>query len=106
VIYREHAYSVVQTGNPAGWTWTVQLEGSGSQTGASHRREAAIVAAFAAIDQVIKAASHRNALSYEIIDGRMIPKSEAQVDGRAEDSGRDMERDPPSVVLADRNGAT
>ncbi|MBC7579012.1 hypothetical protein [Tardiphaga sp.] len=74
MIYREHAYSVVQT-NSAGWTWTVQMEGSESRTGASHRRESAIGAAFAAIDKVIEAGARLRAVSHNVVDGRMIAKT-------------------------------
>lgn len=104
MIYRQHAYSVVQTAN-ADWTWTVQLEGSGSKTGESHRRESAVGAAFAAIDGVIKAAAHRNAVSHEIIDGRMIPKGQGAIGSRPELSGPGMQRDPSSDVSAARSGA-
>jgi hypothetical protein len=74
VIYREHAYSVVQTANPASWTWTVQFDGSQSQTGESHRRESAIVAAWSAIDKVFKTAARTEAIAHAIVDGRLIPK--------------------------------
>lgn len=74
MIYREHAYSVVQT-NSTGWTWTVQMEGSESRTGASHRRESAIGAAFAAIDKVIEAGARLRAVSRNGVDGRMIAKT-------------------------------
>lgn len=53
MIYREHAFTVVQTANLNEWKWVVQLEGAGFETGESHRRESAIGAAFAAIDRLI-----------------------------------------------------
>jgi len=75
MIYREHAYSVVQTINSNGWTWTVQMEGCESKTGASHRRESAIGAAFAAIDKVIEAGARLRAVSHDVVDGRLIAKA-------------------------------
>lgn len=74
MIYREHAYSVVQTANSAGWKWIVQLDGSHSETGESHQRESAIVAAWSAIDEVFKTTARVDPVSHAIVDGRMIPK--------------------------------
>ena len=75
MIYREHAYSLVQTASPTGWRWTVQLDGSRSRTGESHRRETAISAAFAAIDTALKAAPRAKTVSHDVKAGRMIPKA-------------------------------
>jgi hypothetical protein len=77
MIYREHPFSVVQTSNPAGWKWTVQLNGSQSKTGESHRRESAIVAAWSAIDKVLKATAQNEAVTHTVVDGRMIAKPAA-----------------------------
>lgn len=74
MIYREHAYSIVQTDSPTEWRWTVQFDGSEAKTGESHRRESAILAAWSAIDKVIKAAAQAEAVSHKIVDGRMIPE--------------------------------
>ncbi|MDB5655306.1 MAG: hypothetical protein JWQ94_2919 [Tardiphaga sp.] len=73
MIYRQHAYSVVQTSNSA-WKWTVQFSGSDSTDGESHRRENAVVAAWSAIDQVFDTAAAAAEASPRIGDGRLIVK--------------------------------
>lgn len=77
MIYREHAYTLVETLNPTSWKWTVQLEGSGSKTGDSPKKQTAILAAWSAIDKVFKVANRTETMSHIIVDGRMIPKSAA-----------------------------
>lgn len=75
MIYREHAYTLVETLNPASWKWTVQLEGKDSKTGHCPKKHLAILAAWSAIDKAFKMADRPDALSHTIVEGRMIPKS-------------------------------
>jgi hypothetical protein len=53
--YKGIAYHVVQTANPAEWSWTVQMEGREPRTGSGHNRTAAVALAQIAIDKMIKA---------------------------------------------------
>jgi hypothetical protein len=54
--YRDIEYQVVQTSNPTGWKWTVQLDESRSRTGSGFNRTNAIGLAQRAIDKALKAA--------------------------------------------------
>jgi hypothetical protein len=74
MIYREHAFTLVETLNPSSWKWTVQLTGNGSKTGDSPKRHTAVLAAWSAIDQVFKSANRAETVTHTIVDGRMIPK--------------------------------
>jgi len=53
--YKGIEYQVVQTANPTGWRWTVQMEGREPRTGSGHNRTAAVALAQIAIDKLIKA---------------------------------------------------
>ena len=53
--YKGIAYHVVQTVNPAEWSWTVQMEGRELRAGSGHNRTAAVALAQIAIDRLIKA---------------------------------------------------
>jgi hypothetical protein len=53
--YKGIEYHVVQTADPTGWRWTVQMEGRESRTGSGHNRTAAIALAQIAIDKLLKA---------------------------------------------------
>jgi hypothetical protein len=48
-------YQVVQTANPTGWRWTVQLADNRTKTGTSYSKGNAIFRAVAAIDQALAA---------------------------------------------------
>jgi len=48
-------YSVVQTANPTGWKWTVQLDQGRTKTGTSYSKGNAIFHAVSAIDKVLSA---------------------------------------------------
>ena len=69
MIYREHAFSVVQTASPNGWRWTVQLDGDRFRTGESKRRAAAVLAAWAVIDKNFRKAVRVEAVAHTIVDG-------------------------------------
>jgi hypothetical protein len=51
--YRDIQYQVVQTANPTGWKWTVQLDDQGTKTGNAYSRAAAIALAQRAIDKAL-----------------------------------------------------
>ena len=52
--YKGIEYHVVQTANPAEWSWTVQMEGREPRTGSGRNRTAAVALAQIAIDKLIK----------------------------------------------------
>jgi hypothetical protein len=52
--YRDTEYQVVQTSNPTGWKWTVQLDEERSRTGSGFNRTHAIGLAQRAIDKVLQ----------------------------------------------------
>jgi hypothetical protein len=52
--HRGIQYQVVQTANPTGWKWTIELAGGRTKTGASFSRGNAIFNAVRAIDNAIK----------------------------------------------------
>jgi hypothetical protein len=52
--YREIEYQVVQTANPTGWKWTVQLDENRSRTGSGFNRTNAIGRAQRAIDKALE----------------------------------------------------
>jgi len=51
--YKGIQYQVVQTANPTGWKWTVQLDGGHIKTGVSFLREYAIYDATNAIEKAL-----------------------------------------------------
>jgi hypothetical protein len=53
--YKGIEYHVAQAENPAGWSWTVKMEGRESRTGSAHNRTAAVALAQIAIDKLLKA---------------------------------------------------
>ena len=52
--YKGIEYHVVQTVNPAEWSWTVQMEGRELRAGSGHNRTAAVALAQIAIDKLIR----------------------------------------------------
>ena len=52
--YRGTEYQVVQTSNPTGWKWTVQVVGRRIRTGSGYSKVAAIALAQRAIDKLLK----------------------------------------------------
>jgi hypothetical protein len=48
-------YTVVQTANPTGWRWTVELDENRTKTGSSYSRGNAIFTAVRAIDKAVAA---------------------------------------------------
>jgi hypothetical protein len=54
VDHRGIQYQVVQTANPTGWKWTVQLDGKRPKTGKSGGRMWAVHCAKSAIEKVIQ----------------------------------------------------
>ncbi len=48
------SYSVVQTANPTGWKWTIELPGKPPRSGRSANRTTALRMAKIAIDRAIK----------------------------------------------------
>jgi hypothetical protein len=52
--YRNTEYQVLQTSNPTGWKWTVQLDESRIRTGEGFSRTHAIGLAQRAIDKALK----------------------------------------------------
>jgi hypothetical protein len=55
VEYRGIQYQIVETANPTGWKWTVQLDGGRTKTGLSFSREYAIFDATNAIEKALSA---------------------------------------------------
>jgi hypothetical protein len=53
--YKGIEYHVVQTANPAEWSWTVQMEGRQPRSGSGRNRTAAVALAQIAIDKLLKA---------------------------------------------------
>jgi hypothetical protein len=53
--YKGIEYHVAQTDDPAGWRWTVHMEGREPRTGSGHNRTAAVALAQIAIDKLLKA---------------------------------------------------
>jgi hypothetical protein len=51
--YRGTEYQVVQTSNPTGWKWTVEVVGRRIRTGSGYSRVAAIALAQRAIDKLL-----------------------------------------------------
>ena len=45
-------YRVVQTANPTGWKWTVDLDAGRKKSGVAHSRESAILGAVRVIDRL------------------------------------------------------
>jgi hypothetical protein len=54
--YRGIQYQVVQTANPTGWKWTMQLDGGHIKTGVSYSRQYAIYEVTNAIEKALSAA--------------------------------------------------
>jgi len=55
VEYRGIQYQIVETANPTGWKWTVQLDEGRTKTGLSFSREYAIFDATNAIEKALSA---------------------------------------------------
>ena len=53
-------YRVVQTANPTGWKWTVDLDAGRKKSGVAHSRESAILGAVRVIDRLRGIASPEN----------------------------------------------
>jgi hypothetical protein len=53
--YRSIQYQVVQTANPTGFKWTVQLDAARTRTGVSPTKGSAIADAQRKIDKVLRA---------------------------------------------------
>jgi hypothetical protein len=53
--YKGVEYHVAQIENPAGWSWTVKMEGREPRTGSAHNRTAAVALAQIAIDKLLQA---------------------------------------------------
>jgi hypothetical protein len=53
--YKGIQYEVIQTTNPTGWKWIVQLDGGRTKTGLSISREYAIFDATNAIEKALSA---------------------------------------------------
>jgi hypothetical protein len=54
--YRGIQYQVVQTANPTGWKWTMQLDGGHIKTGVSYSRQYAIYEVTNAIEKALSVA--------------------------------------------------
>ena len=67
--YKGIEYHVVQTANPAEWSWTVQMEGREPRTGSGRNRTAAVALAQIAIDKLIKADPPANSDGATIVAG-------------------------------------
>jgi dsRNA-specific ribonuclease len=52
--YRSIQYQVVQTANPTGFKWTVQLDAARTRTGLSHSVKSAVQDAHKKIDRALK----------------------------------------------------
>ena len=52
--YKGIEYHVVQTSNPTGWKWTVEMEGRRPRVGSGHSRAAAIGLAQIAINKLVE----------------------------------------------------
>ena len=52
--YKGIEYQIVQTSNPTGWKWTVEMKGKRPRVGGAHSRIAAIALAQIAIDKLVK----------------------------------------------------
>jgi hypothetical protein len=52
--YRDIRFSVVQTANPTGFKWTVQLDATRTRSGVSHSMKAAIFDAQRKINKELK----------------------------------------------------
>jgi hypothetical protein len=48
--YKGIEYQVVQTANPTGWKWTVQLDATRTRSGTSYSMKSAVLAAQRKID--------------------------------------------------------
>jgi hypothetical protein len=53
VEYKGIPYQVVQTANPTGYRWSVQLDGKLTKTGTSHSKGNAIFKAVSAISRAV-----------------------------------------------------
>lgn len=58
--YKEIEYSIVQSINPMGWRWTIQISCERDQTGFALTQHDAKVAGFRAIDQVTTPPCYRD----------------------------------------------
>jgi hypothetical protein len=54
VQYRGIQYQVLEKINPAGWQWTVSMDGRRQRLGEAHSRPVAVALAQRAIDKLIK----------------------------------------------------
>jgi len=63
--YRGSEYVVVQTANPTGWKWIVNIDGKRIKTGRGLNRALAIVCAEKIIDEYIRTRSENNPLNKE-----------------------------------------
>jgi hypothetical protein len=52
--YKGYDYNVVQTANPTGWKWTVQLDETRTKVGSASSRDFAILFAKRAIEKAAK----------------------------------------------------
>jgi hypothetical protein len=67
--YKGIEYHVEQTDDPAGWRWTVHMEGREPRTGSGHNRTAAVALAQIAIDKLLKADPPANSDGATIVAG-------------------------------------
>jgi macrodomain Ter protein organizer (MatP/YcbG family) len=68
--YRSTEYQVVQTSNPTGWKWTVQVAGRHIRTGAGYNRAVAIALAQRAIDKLLKSETNKTVVAASSIEGQ------------------------------------
>jgi len=54
MAYKGIEYQIVQTSNPTGWKWAVEMEGRTPRVGSGYSRAAAIALAQIAIDKLVK----------------------------------------------------
>ena len=52
--YKGVQYRVVQTANPTGWKWTVQLDATRTRSGTSYSMKSAVLEAERKIDKELK----------------------------------------------------
>jgi hypothetical protein len=52
--YKGYEYTVVQTANPTGWKWTVQLDETRTKIGSAFSRASAITFAEQTIEKAVK----------------------------------------------------
>jgi hypothetical protein len=62
--YKDHEYTILQTANPTGWKWVIQLDQNRTKSGTAYNKMSAIKFAEFAIEKHLKRSGRRKLSSY------------------------------------------